>query len=347
MVLAGGDNVTHRGRRAPAGLRRCVVVAAIAWLTGAPWIAVLAAPMAPTGAYPERPIHIVVPFAVGTQLDIAARIVGAKLADAVGQPVVIENHPGASGNIGSEIVARSAPDGYTLLMTGSLITLLPSTLGHSAVDPVESFVPVSKLAKVPLVILVHPSLGVSTLPELVALARREPGRIAYATPGVGTTSHLAAATLAQEAGIDLLHVPYVDTGMALREVLTGEPPVYLAFRGPIDGYVRNGQLRALAVAGSNRMLAWPDVPTVAELGYPDAAIDPWNGVLAPARTPPAIVARLYREFASIMHQPDVREQFTQLGMEPLATTPEAFAAEIRESVARWPALVNTIGIHAQ
>lgn len=339
--------MTHLGKQTRARLRRCVVVATIACLAAAPSPGGLAALLDATGAYPERSIHIIVPFAVGTQLDIAARIVGAKLADAVGQPVVIENRPGASGNIGSEIVARSAPDGYTLLMTGSLITLLPSTLGPNAVNPVVSFAPVSKLAKVPLVILVHPSLGVTTLPELVTLARRQPGRIAYATPGVGTTSHLAAAILAQEAGIDLLHIPYVDTGMALREVLTGEPPVYLAFRGPIDAYVRSGQLKALAVAGSNRMLAWPDVPTVAELGYPDAAIDPWNGVLAPARTPPTIVARLYREFASIMHQTDVREQFMQLGMEPLATMPEAFAAEIRESVARWPALINATGIHAQ
>jgi tripartite-type tricarboxylate transporter receptor subunit TctC len=231
-----------------------------------------------------------------------------------------------------------------LLMTGSLITLLPSTLGSSAVDPVVSFAPICKLAKVPLVILVHPSLNVSTLPELIALARRQPGKIAYATMGVGSTPHLSATILAQEVGIELLHVPYVNSGQALQEVLSGEPPVYFAFRGPIDAYVLSGQLKPLAVAGSKRMRTWPDVPSVAELGFEDAAVDPWNGVLAPAGTPPDVVARLNREFVKIMKQPDVQERFTLMGLEPMATTPELFSADIRESVVRWRAFVKAMGI---
>jgi tripartite-type tricarboxylate transporter receptor subunit TctC len=321
-----------------------ILLAVSASLVLAPWFGMPSVRGAPQGTYPDRPIHMVVPFAAGTQLDLAARIIGPRLSDALGQPVIVENHPGASSTIGTKLVADSAPDGYTLLLTGSLITQLPSTFGAGAVDPVTAFVPISKVGNVPLLILVHPSLGVNTLPELVALARRKPGKIAYATPGVGTTPHLAAASLAQEAGIDLLHVPYVNTGAALREVLTGEPPVYFAFRGPIDGYVEGGQLKALAVAGRTRMRTWPDIATVAELGYPAAAVDPWNGVLAPAGTPPEIIARLYRELAAIMAEPEVQGRFTQLGMEPVATTPQEFSAEIREATGRWPAVAKAMGL---
>jgi len=345
VIIPGKGAVCRSGGIRPGQWR--ILVAVSASLALAPWFGITSARAATAGTYPDRPIHVVVPFAAGTQLDLAARIIGPKLADALGQPVIVENHPGASSNIGNKIVAGSAPDGYMLLLTGSLITQLPSTLGSSAVDPVTSFAPISKLAKVPLVILVHPSLGVNTLAELIALARRQPGKIAYATPGVGTTPHLAAASLAQEAGIDLLHVPYVNTGAALREVLTGEPPVYLGFRGPIDGYVQGGQLKALAVAGRDRMRSWPDIATVAELGYPAAAVDPWNGVLAPAGTPPEIIARLYREFAAIMGQPEVQDRFTQLGMEPLATSPEEFSAEIREATHRWPQVVKAMGLPPQ
>jgi tripartite-type tricarboxylate transporter receptor subunit TctC len=325
-------------------LRRRILIVSAAWLALDPWLLPSAAHGAPAASYPDRPIHIVVPFAAGTQLDLVARIVGAKLAEAVAQPVVIENRPGASGNIGSELVAKSPADGYTLLMTGSLITLLPSTLGSSAVDPVVSFAAICKVAKVPLVILVHPSLNVSTLSELVALALRQPGKIAYATMGVGSAPHVSATILAQGAGVELLHVPYVNSGQALQEVLSGEPPVYFAFRGPIDAYVLNGQLKPLAVVGSKRMRTWPDVPSVAELGYEDAAVDPWNGVLAPAGTPPDVVARLNREFVKIMNQPDVQERFTLMGLEPMTTTPELFSADIRESVVRWRAFVKAMGI---
>ena len=333
-----------RSRRPCLDLRRRVLIASAASFALAAWLDPFAALSAPPQSYPERPIHIVVPFPAGTQLDLAARIVGAKLADAVAQPVVIENRPGASGNIGSEVVAKSAADGHTLLMTGSLITLLPSTVGPSAVDPVRSFAPICKIAKVPLVILVHPSLNVSTLQELIALARQKPGKIAYATTGVGSTANLGATILTQEAGIELLHIPYVNTGQALQEVLSGEPPVYFAFRGPIDPFVASGQLKALAVVGSSRMPAWPDVPTVAELGYKDAAVDPWNGLLAPAGTPPDIVARLNSELSKIMREPDVQERFTQMGLEPVYTTPELFSAEIRDSVVRWQAFVRAMGI---
>jgi tripartite-type tricarboxylate transporter receptor subunit TctC len=326
------------------GARRRFLIVTGAALAGTRWRRALAAPAAAPDAYPDRTIRLVVPYAAGSQLDVAARLVATKLGAAVAQPVIVEDHPGAAGDIGAKLVAASAPDGYTLLVAGSAITVLPSTVGASVVDPVVAFAPVSKIAKVPLVLLVHPSLGVGTLAELIALAHREPGRIAYATFGVGSTPHLAAAILAREARIDLLHVPYVNTGTALTEVLTGQPPVYLALRGPIDAYVQNGALRALAVMSRNRMRTWPDVPTVAELGYPNAAVDPWNGVFAPAGTPPAIVARLYHELSNIMQQPDVQERFGQAGLEAMATAPDAFATEIKEAVARWPSVVKAMDL---
>lgn len=330
-----------------ARLRQTIVGAVAVGLaaSGPGWT--LTARAADAGTYPDRPIRIVVPFGAGSQMDIAARLIGGKLADALGQGVVVENRPGASGNIGSEVVAKAPADGYTLLMTGSLITLLPSTLGSLAVDPVASFAPITKLAEPPIVIVVHPSLHVNTLPELIALARRQPGRIAYATAGIGTVQHLTASVISRKAGVEMLHVPYANSGQALKDVVAGEVPVYFTFLGPIDAQLRSAQLKALAVASNRRIRAWPDIPTVTELGYTEAAADPWNGVLAPAGTPPEVVDLLHREFARIVQQPDVRDRFAQMGMEPMATSPDQFKAEIRESVVRWRPIVRAVGIRLE
>ena len=332
-------------RRRPAGFA-AIGIAAVFAACLAVWPHAARSADAGSG-YPNRPIHMVVPFGAGSQLDIAARLVSAKLEQELGQPVVVENRPGASANIGSDIVARAAPDGYTLLLTGSLITLLPSTMGKQAVDPVASFAPVIKFAEPPLVIVVNPALGVGTLPELIELARKQPGKIAYATTGVGTVQHLTASIITTKAGVQMLHVPYVNAGQALKDVVQGEVPVYFTFFGPIDAQLRGGQLKALAVASGHRMRAWPDIPTVVEAGYKEAAVTPWNGILAPAGTPPEIVDRLYREVARIVQQPDVVDRFLQMGMEPIATPPDRFGAEIREAVKRWPAVVRDAGITPQ
>ena len=297
--------------------------------------------------YPTRPIKLVVPFGAGSQADIVARLVGRKLGERLGQPVIVENVPGASGNLGSEMVAKAAPDGYTLLLTGSLITILPSTMGSRAVDPVSAFAPITKLAEPPIIIVVNPTLGASTLPELIAKARAEPGKIAYATAGVGTVQHLTASTISRKAGIELLHVPYANTGQALKDVLQGEVPLYFTFLGPIDAYLKSGQLKALAVESSHRIKAWPDIPTVVELGYEEAVADPWNGIVAPAGTPPEIIDLLYRTLAAVVQEPDVREIFTQMGMEPLAPTPAQFADEIKRATKRWPAVAHDAGIRPE
>ena len=323
------------------------VLAAAATLAG--MVALHAAPASAQteGSYPHRAIRIVVPFGAGTQSDSATRLVAEKLSESLRQPVVVENHPGASANIGSEIVARAPPDGYTLLSTGSLITLLPVVMGATAVDPVAAFAPVAKLAEPPMVVVVHPTLGVSSLAELRALARTKPGRIAYATAGVGSVQHLTASIFARKAGIELLHVPYANSGLALKDVMSGEIPVYFTFLGPINAQLRAGQLKAIAVASQRRIASWPDIPTVVEQGYPEAAASPWNGIVAPAGTPRAIVLQLNREFARIVALPEVRERFAQMGLEPISIEPDQFALEIREATARWPAVARDAGVAAK
>jgi tripartite-type tricarboxylate transporter receptor subunit TctC len=306
-------------------------------------LTMFAAGAADAADYPNRPIRIVVPFAAGTQLDLAGRIVAAKLAEAVGQPVVVDNRPGASGNIGSDAVAKAAPDGYTLLLTGSFITSLPSTMAR-AVDPITAFAPISKISEPPMMIVVNPALNVNSLDELIALARKSPGKIAYSTPGVGTTQHLAATMLQQRTGIELLHVPYANGGQALNDVVSGIVPVYFSFIGAVETFLRSGQLKALAVATARRATNWPEVPTVAELGYKDFAVSSWNCVLAPAGTPPEIIERLHAELARIVQQPDVRSQFLTMGSEPMSNTPEQFSAELKAAVARWSDVARLAGI---
>jgi tripartite-type tricarboxylate transporter receptor subunit TctC len=324
------------GRR--TWLRRAAVVLGFSWLFSTSVGAVEVV------SYPSRPVRIIVPFTAGTQIDIAARLVGTYLGDGLGQTVIIENKPGASGNIASEFVAKAAPDGYTLLFTGSLIALLPSVVGSSAVDPVTAFAPITKIGQPAMVIAVSPSLNVNSLPELIALARRQPGKIAYSTPGVGTGQHLAAALLSQRADIDLLHVPYASSSQALTDALSGEVPVLFTYIGNLEAHLRRGDLKLIAVVTDRRIPTWPDVPTVAELGVRDYEIDSWNCVLAPAGTPREVIERLYREIASIVKRPDVRERFLAMGMEPESSTPDQLASGIRFGVAHWAELAKAAGI---
>lgn len=296
--------------------------------------------------YPGRPIRLVVPSAPGTG-DLVPREVAKRLADRVGQPVVVENRPGASYNIASDIVAKAPPDGYTLLYTGSVITVLPSVLGSTAIDPVDSFVPITKLVEVPLIVVAHESLGVRTLDELVALAKRRPGQIAYASPGVGTVPHLVATIISRQAGIELLHVPYPNARQLLVDVVSGEVPLYFTFLVAVDAQIRSGVLRPLVVASQRRMPQLPDVPTVVEAGYAEAVVEPWLGVLAPAGTPGVIVDRLNRELVEIIRGPDMRAVVGPQGIVPIGSTREQFAADIRTGVARWAEVVKAAGVRPQ
>jgi tripartite-type tricarboxylate transporter receptor subunit TctC len=309
-------------------------------LTGMPLAAYAAGP----APYPNRPIRLIVPFTAGNQLDVFARLVGDRLAESLGQPVLVENRPGVSGNAASEAVAKAPPDGYTLLVSGVLITLLPHTYGARAVDPVASFAPITRLAQQPIVIAVNASLNVNSLSDLIALARREPGKIAYATSGVGTAQHVTMTMLSQRAGVELLHVPYANSGQLIGDVLAGNVPVAMSFPGTVEPHLATGRLKALAVTSAHRATAWPDVPTVAESGFPGFEVQSWAGVLAPAGTPPEIIDSLHREIVRILNIPEVRNAFLAQSAEPVGNTPEEFAAEIKQSVARWAPVVKAAGI---
>jgi len=291
-------------------------------------------------AYPARAIRLVVPFPAGGGIDALARLVGAPLGEAIGQPVVIENHPGATGNLGNELVAKAAPDGYTLVVAANSVTINPSMPGMRAPDPAAAFAPVTKLVTIPIVVAVAPSFAARSLPELLALARKSPGKLAYANQGIGSTSHMAAALLSLRANVELLQVPYSGLGTVIRDVITGEIPIVFSSTGTVTPFVRNGQLRALAVTGARRSSALPDVPTVAESGFPGFDVSSWYGVLAPAGTPPEIVDRLHAEIARVLARPEVRDSLAQLGMQPVGNTPAQFAAEISADVERWARVVR-------
>lgn len=293
---------------------------------------------------PNRPLHLIVPFTAGNQLDVFARLIGNRLAELAGQPVIVENRPGASGNAASVAVARAPADGYTLLVSGVLITLLPHTYGSRAVDPVASFAPITRLAQQPIVIVANGSQNINSLSDLIELARRQPGKIAYATSGIGTAQHIAMTMLAQRAGIDLYHVPYSNSGEIIRDSLTGAVPIAISFPGTVEPYLRTGQLKALAVTSAHRAITLPDVPTVAESGFPGFDVQSWAGVLAPAGTPAEIIAWLHREICRALNTAEVYNAFLGQGAEPVCNTPEQFAAEIQASVARWAPVVKAAGI---
>jgi tripartite-type tricarboxylate transporter receptor subunit TctC len=296
--------------------------------------------------YPNRPIRIIVPFATGTWVDIVTRVIGDKLAQALGQTVVVENHPGASGSVGAELVAKSPPDGYTLLVGGVFLSTLPAINAPRAVDPQTLFVPVTRWTNAPILVVVNSSLKVATLAELCALARSQPGRLAYATSGVGTTPHLAAAMLSQRAGIDLMHVPYANTNAAVKDVLAGEVPMMMTFSGTVDALVRSGGLRVIAVTTKDRNPVWPDVPTVAEQGYPEFDVSTWSGAMAPIGTPPEVIALLHGEFAKILGLPDVRERIAALGLQIDGTGPSQFAQDMKADLPRWKTVSRKAGLRA-
>jgi tripartite-type tricarboxylate transporter receptor subunit TctC len=298
-------------------------------------------------AYPNRPIHIIISYPAGTSTDTLARVVGQKLETALGQPVIIDIRTGAAGNNGLAAAARSTPDGYTLTIGGAAMCINVSIYGERVVDPSHDFTPVAKLATSPIVIVANPAARIDTIADLIARARREPGSLAYSTPGVGTPTHVAAELLATLADVSLLHIPYAGSGQLMTDVLSGNVPLSFALPGATQQFVTSGQLRAIAVTGQHRIAALPDVPTVAESGYPGFDVTSWHSILAPAGTPPEIVERLNRELVRIVAMPDVRERLIAIGMEPSPSSPTQLEAEIRNEVARWGPVVKRAGIHRE
>ena len=305
-------------------------------------LALLASP-AVAQTFPSKSIRIVVPLAAGGPGDVLARAVGQKLAENVGQPVVIDNRPGANTNIGNEAVAKSPPDGYTLLATASTLTINPSLYANLPYDAVKSFAPLTLIATTPLVLVVHPSLPVKSVQELAALAKSKPGQLHYGSAGSGSVLHLAGEMFNTMARVKLVHVPYKGVTNAFSDLLGGQ--ISLMFPGaPIAlPQARAGKLRALATTGDKRAPAAPELPTVAEMGFPGYEVSVWYGLLAPAGTPAATINRLHSEIVKIVQLPEIAERWAVLGAEPAHNTPEQFAAFLKNDLVKWTKVVRDSG----
>jgi len=312
--------------------------------------AVVVALVAPAGAqtWPSRPIKLIVPHAPGGVTDVVARLVAQPLGEALGQSVIIENKPGASGLVGTESAASAAPDGYTFVMFVDANTILPSTVKQLNHDPLKSFAPITVLGRGSHVIVAHPSLGVRTLPELVAYAKKNPGTMSYASPGIGSPQNLSMETIKNATSIDLTHIPYKGGGQAIGDVVSGQVKVGVLGMAPALPYIKSGKLMALAVTGAARVALLPDVPTVAESAVPGFETAQWQGISAPAGTPPAVVKRMHDELVRIMSTPQVIERLAAIGMDnSTSPTPDDFSKMIAAELQRWPAAVKLAGIQPE
>jgi tripartite-type tricarboxylate transporter receptor subunit TctC len=294
--------------------------------------------------YPSRPIRFIVPYPPGGGTDIIARIVQPKLAERLGQPILIENRGGAGGAIGTEAAAKSAPDGYTFLFTLSSHTINP-LLYKLNYDIEKDFAPVTLVVSVPQIIAAHPSAP-GTLAQVVLAAKEHP--FAYASAGNGTPSHIAAELLRLRTGIELIHVPYKGGGPAVADTVAGQVPLLFITASAAMGQVRGGRLRALAVTTRKRSPAAPDVPTVAEaLGLPDYEVDSWFAMFAPAKTPRAIISRLQGEVAGVLAEPDVKQRLLEQAADPVASTPEELGRVVKAELARWAEVIRDAHIHLE
>ena len=297
--------------------------------------------------YPIKPVRLIIPFAPGGSNDILGRMIGTKLAEAMGQQVVIDNRAGAGGSIGVELAAKSAPDGYTLVI-GHIGTLAvnPTLYKKLPYDPIKDLQTISMLAKVANIMVVHPSLPAKSVRELIALAKAKPGMLVYGSGGNGGAGHLATEYFKLMAKIDIEHIPYKGTAPAIIDLLAGQTQLVFGGIPGIGGHIRNGRLRALGVSTSKRLTIFPEVPTVAEAGVPGYEATQWYGVLAPAGTPHWVVARLNREIVHTLQNPQIQQRLADDGSEPLASTPEEFTAFIKSEIARWAPVIKAAGIRA-
>jgi tripartite-type tricarboxylate transporter receptor subunit TctC len=301
-------------------------------------------------SYPNRPIHVVVPFAPGGGTDILARIIGQKLTESWGQPVLVENRPGASGGIGSVAAARATPDGYTLLMasTGALMAMAGSGASPAgAFDVRRDLAPVTLVAAPPYILVVHPDVPAHSVKEFIAYAKTKPAGLNFGSSGSGAASHLAAELFDVMAGIKMVHVPYKGVGQAVADLLGGQVQVMFAPSPPVTTHIQAGTLRALAVSGASRSATEPELPTIAEAGVPGYEAVGWFGLLAPAKTPREMVDMINAEVRRILDLADVRARLAQLGAAPAGNSPDAFAAYINADVAKWTKLVNDLGIRME
>jgi tripartite-type tricarboxylate transporter receptor subunit TctC len=297
--------------------------------------------------YPSRPIRLIVTYPAGGGADAMARLISPKLGEALGQPVLVENRGGASGTIAADLVAKSAPDGYTLMLDATNYAVNPSLYPKLPYDPEKAFAPVTLLALFPNVVVVHPSFPATSIAQLIEKIKAEPGKIAFASSGNGSAQHLAGELFRQRAGLDMVHVPYKGGGPALIDVMGGQVPLYFGNMASALPHVKNGKLKALAITGAKRSPAAPELPTVAESGMPGYQVYEWNAIFATAGTPPAVVNRLQAEIAKVVKIPEVRDRMLALGGEIVASSPADLGTWVREQTASWAKVVRAANIRLE
>ena len=297
-------------------------------------------------SYPARPVRLIDPYAPGGGSGLIARLVGAKLSETWGKQVVVDNRPGAAAAIGTEIAARSAPDGYTLCMGTSGSIAISPNMNKVPYDPVKDLIPITQTSAQVMVVVVHPSVPIQSVKELIAHAKAQPGRIIYASSGTGGSGHLAVELFQSLAKVNMTHVPYKGNGPAVLAQVSGE--VQLGFNNilAVLPHAQSGRLKPLGVTSAKRALTLPDVPTVAEAGVPGYEATSWNGIFAPAKTPRAIIDKIHAEVVKILNTPDVREKLIAAGSDPVGSTPAEFLAYVKAELARWGKVIRENNIRA-
>jgi len=301
-------------------------------------------PHAPAQTYPNKPVRMIIPYPSGGSTDIMGRTLAQKLSQNMGQQVIVDNRAGASGIIGTEMAIQSLPDGYTILMVTIPLVINPSLYPKIAFDVARDLAPVSLVASAPFVLVVHPSLPVNSVKELIALAKKQPNKLDFPSGGNGTKSHVSVELFKYLTGTAMVHVPYKGGGPALIALLGGEVDLGVIGIEVVAPHMPTGKLRALAITGKTRSAMLPTLPTVAEAGVPDYEFSSWNGVLAPAKTPALIVSTLNQHIAKAMRSPELAERFTKEGTEVIASTPAQFAAHIKSELQRWGKVVKEMGL---
>jgi tripartite-type tricarboxylate transporter receptor subunit TctC len=295
------------------------------------------------GAYPQKPIRLVAPFAAGGGTDILARLVGQKASEMLGQQIIVDNRGGAGGTIGTEIAAKAPPDGYTLILVSASHAINPGLYPKLSYDSVNDFAPITQIATSPGILVVNPSLPVKSVKDLIALARAKPGQINYASAGSGTPPHLAGELFKVMAKIDMVHVPYKGNAPAFTDVIGGQVSLIFPTMPSAMPFIKSGKLRPIAVTSAKRSPAAADIPTIAESGLPGYEATSWYGILAPARTPPQIVARLHEVLVSVIGAPDMKDKLAAQGLDPVGNTPQQFAAVIKSEIVKWAKVVKASG----
>jgi tripartite-type tricarboxylate transporter receptor subunit TctC len=314
----------------PRAVAFCLVAFALAAAAGS----------AAAQPYPNRPVRMVIAFPPGGTSDFVGRIVATRLGEFLGQPVVVENKPGASGLIGTQAVQHAAPDGYTILLAPSDFTLVAGLQAKPPYDPVKDFAAIGLLINYPHVLVANPDVPAANAKELIALAKAKPGTINYASGGNGSSNHISGAAFAYAAGIDLTHVPYKGNGPAITDLLENRVQLLFTSIGPVEAHLKSGKLKAIAVTGPSRLAALPNVPTVSENALPGYEFMTWYGLAAPAGTPQPILDRLNADLRKTMASPDVKEKLANIGGDLTVTSPQAFAEMIRGEVGRWQKLAR-------